>query len=62
MQTESSTPLKPSVKLLVTGVLTALTVVVAGMVFDGLGVMYGPSQAILSMAVGFVGSLQLLSN
>ncbi len=53
--------MKASTKLLLTGLLTGLTIVIAGELFDALGVMYGPAQAGLSGLAGIAGSVRLFS-
>lgn len=61
MPTTTHTKMKSSTRLLLTGVLTGLTVILAGELFDALGVMYGPTQAGLSGLAGVVGSMKLFS-
>lgn len=50
-----------STKLLVSGLLTGLTIVLAGELFDAIGVMYGPAQAGLSGLAGVAGSFRLFA-
>lgn len=54
-------PMKSSTKLLLTGILTVITIVLAGELFDAIGVIYGPTQAGLSGIAGIVGSFKLFS-
>ncbi len=53
--------MKASTKLLVSGLLTGLTIVLAGELFDAIGVMYGPAQAGLSGLAGVAGSFRLFA-
>lgn len=53
--------MKASTKLLLTGILTCITVVLAGELFDAIGVLYGPAQAGLSGLAGVAGSMRLFS-
>ena len=59
--TTENAKMKASAKLMLSGLLTGLTVILAGELFDALGVLYGPAQAGLSGAAGIVGSIRLFS-
>ncbi len=59
--TEQVPAVKKSTKLLIAGVLTVLTVVLAGAVFDAIGVAFGLEQLGLVAAAGVVGALKLLA-
>ncbi len=61
MPAKTAPKMNASTKLLVSGLLTGLTVVLAGELFDAVGVMYGPAQAGLSGLAGVVGSFRLFS-
>jgi hypothetical protein len=53
--------MKSSTKLLISGFITGMTVILAGELFDAIGVLYGPAQAGLSGLAGLVGSVRLFS-
>jgi hypothetical protein len=59
--TTENTKMKASAKLMLTGLVTGLTVILAGELFDAIGVLYGPAQAGLSGLAGVVGSVRLFS-
>ena len=53
--------MKKSTKLLISGVLTMITIVIAGETFDAIGVKFGLEQLGLSGLAGMIGSFKLLS-
>ncbi len=53
--------MKKSTKLLITGILTILTIVIAGEIFDAIGVKFGFEQASLTGIAGIIGSIKLLA-
>jgi hypothetical protein len=55
------TKMKASTKLLISGLLTVLAVILAGTIFDGLGVLFGPEAAGMSGIAGLIASFRLLS-
>lgn len=59
--TEEVPAVKKSTKLLIAGVITILTVVLAGELFDIIGVAFGLEQLGLVAAAGVVGALKLLA-
>ena len=62
MPLETAEPhMKKSTKLLVTGVLTVVTIVLSGEMFDAMGLHYGLEQLGLSGLVGIIGSFKLLA-
>lgn len=59
--TEEVPAVKKSTKLLIAGVVMILTVVLAGELFDAIGVAFGLEQITLTAAAGVVGALKLLA-
>ncbi len=53
--------MKASTKIIIMGVLSILTIVGSGELFDMLGVVFGPTEAGLTAIAGAIGSFKLLS-
>lgn len=54
--------MKTSTKMILTGLLSLMTIVIVGEMFDAIGVAFGPVQAGFSAFAGIIGSLRLFSS
>lgn len=55
-------PMKQSTRMILVGILTILTIVIAGEISDAIGVAFGLEQLGLAGITGIIGSLKLLAS